>query len=159
MLFSKPHIDDAFLFEPYHAKAFRSDAKHRQKRTTQEGIYTCWEINSASSAWKDLVPCCAPCGRFKAEKAIKNRLRKLVSNQEAVKAYRCDTLWKQYDSANQSNFISTQSSERPTKRRITSHDTIEVTPLPVDRPCLPPPPPTKTAKSNSQPFDLKLQQV
>jgi hypothetical protein len=47
----------------------RSDTKHRQKRKTQ-GVYTCWEINTSNTAWSDTVPCCVPCGRFKAEKAL-----------------------------------------------------------------------------------------
>jgi hypothetical protein len=40
MLFSSPHIN-AFLFEPYEAPAFRSDVKHKKKRKTPDGVYTC----------------------------------------------------------------------------------------------------------------------
>jgi hypothetical protein len=71
---------NAFLFEPFEAKSFRSDAKHRQKRKTPAGVYTCWEINTSTSTWNDRVPCCAPCGRFIAEKALRIRLSKLTSN-------------------------------------------------------------------------------
>jgi hypothetical protein len=86
MLFSSPH-SNAFLFERYEAKAFRSDVKHKKKRKTPEGVYPCWDINTSTTAWDDRVPCCAPCGGFKAEKALKPCLGKLTSNGEASRAY------------------------------------------------------------------------
>jgi hypothetical protein len=93
MLFSSLHLEH-LSYKPYEVKAFRSDAKHRQKRKTPEGVYTCWEINTSRSAWDETVPCCAPCGRFKAEKALTPRLNKLKSNRDSVRAYQCDTFWQ-----------------------------------------------------------------
>jgi hypothetical protein len=105
----------AFPFEPYVAKQFRSDVKHPKKQKTPEGIYTYWEIKS-SSKLKNMVPWCAPCGQFNAEKAIIPRLSKLETNRDAFRAYHCDTLWKHSDhTPDNSNFVSTQTSEHPPK--------------------------------------------
>jgi hypothetical protein len=65
MLFGYPP-SEAFLYKPYEVKAFYSYAKHRQKRKTPGGFYRCWEINGTSgTTWNNIVPSCAPCGRFK----------------------------------------------------------------------------------------------
>jgi hypothetical protein len=94
MSFSSPP-SEALLFKPHEVKAFRSDAKHRQKRKTPGGVYTCWEISGTSgTTWNDIVPCWDPCGRFKHEKDVTPRLRKLKSNRDAVRAYPCDTFWQ-----------------------------------------------------------------
>jgi hypothetical protein len=96
MLCNSPPLE-AFLFKPYEVKAFRSDAKHRQKRNKiPGGVYMCWEINSTSgTTWNAIVPCCTPCGRFKSEKGLTPHLsRKLKSNRYAVRAYRCGTFWQ-----------------------------------------------------------------
>ena len=159
MLLSSPHIN-AFLFERYEAKAFRSDSlKHKKKRKTPEGIYTCWDINTSTTAWDDRVPCCAPCGRFKAEKALKPCLSKLTSNREASSAYHCDTLWKHSDTPNVTNYLSTQSSERQAKRRTVSPmSSPQETPPAINRPSLPTPGPVKKRKAKSA-LELELQQV
>jgi hypothetical protein len=145
MLSSTSHPLEAFQFKPYEVKAFRSDAKHRQKRKTPAGVYTCWEINtSGGTAWNDTVPCCAPCGRFKAEKGLYCRLIKLQSNRDSVRAYQCDTFW-QASSERNSNAVTTSTpesyepiveSERPRKERRTLEPPVsplrfQVTPSPV----------------------------
>ena len=116
MLFSSPPHQQAFPFKPYEFKAFRSDAKHRKKRKTPEGIFTCWEINTLSSTtWVDTVPCCTPCGRFKAEKGITPRLSKLKSNRDPVKVYQCDTLWQDSKPKKKNNVVAPAASYKPTK--------------------------------------------
>jgi hypothetical protein len=131
MLFSTPHLQ-ASLFKPYEVRAFRSDTKHRQKRKTPEGVYTCWEINTYRTAWSDTVPCCVPCGRFKAEKGLTPRLIKLKSNRDSVRAYQCMTFWQDSDTGGTKNnnvVVSSPqggsyellvASERPSKRRNVS---------------------------------------
>jgi hypothetical protein len=158
---SSQPLENAFLFEPYEVKAFRSDSKHRQKRKTPDGVYTCWEINSSSSAWADKVTCCAPCGRFKAEKALTPRLSKLKSNREAVRAYRCDTLWKYSDTPSVSTYVSTQSSdeEHPRKRRLVSPaESPAATP---HQAVVTPPPDVKNKRKpkSKTALDLELEQV
>jgi hypothetical protein len=146
---SSPHLE-AVLFKPYEAKAFRSDVKHRQKRKTPEGVYTCWEINTFQTSWSDTVPCCAPCGRFKAEKGLKSRLRKLKSNRDSGRAYQCDTFWQDSEPQRKKkhnvvspagNYEPVVDSERPSKRcRVSPASPLvsQETPSPVKNRTSPP---------------------
>jgi hypothetical protein len=145
MSFSSPAHRQAFPFKPYVFKEFRSDAKHRQKRKTPEGVYTCWEINTSSgTTWDDTVPCCTPCGRFKAERGITPRLSKLKSNRDSVRAYQCDTFWQDSEPRKNNNVVSPAgsyepivASTQPTKRRKVSPAVsplvYQATPSPVKK--------------------------
>jgi hypothetical protein len=160
MLFSSSHLE-ASLFKPYEVKALRSDTKHRQKRKTPEGVYTCWEINTSHTAWSDTVPCCVPCGRFKAEKGLTPRLIKLKSNRDSVRAYQCMTFWQDSDIGTKNNVVVSPApgqsyelmvaSERPSKRRNVSPVSpvfYETTPSPVKKRASAPPAKERNLKVN-----------